>query len=322
VAEQGTRPGVALVIPTLNGGELFERVLEMWAAQSDVGPLEICCPDSGSTDGTREAVRRVGGSVIDIPRGSFNHGATRNLAVGATEAEFVILGVQDALPLSTAVARELVAPLIADPGLCATYGRQVPRAGCHPVLRERIGAWAGGDDPVVQELGDRDWDTMDPFERLALIRYDHVIACLRRSAWEERPIGEVSFGEDIDWASRTIRAGGRIAFVPTAVVEHSHDRTPWDEARRIYCDHRNLSRLVGLVTVPDRHLIRTNVKHARAHYRGLVDAHQDVDATTRANWQRWADQLALYENWAQYLGARWARRPWFRPIDRWLRRRI
>lgn len=320
--EQDAPPSVALVIPTLNGGELFERVLEMWGSQSGVGSLEICCPDSGSTDGTREAVRRAGGTVIDIPRGTFNHGGTRNLAVGQTSAEFVILTVQDALPLGAAVARELVAPLMADPGLSATYGRQVPRAGCHPVLRERIGAWAGGDDPVIQELGTRDWGTMDPFERLALIRYDHVIACVRRSAWEERPIGEVSFGEDVEWASRTIRGGGRIAFAPAAVVEHSHDRTPWDEARRIYCDHRNLSQLVGLVTVPDRRLISTNVGHARAHYRGLVESQPDVDATTRANWQRWADQLALYENWAQYLGARWSRRLLFRPIDRWLRHRI
>jgi len=320
--EQGTLPSVALVIPTLNGGELFERVLAAWAAQSDVGVLEICCPDSGSLDGTRECVRNVGGTVIDIPDGTFNHGTTRNIAVDATAAEFVILGVQDALPLSTTVARELVAPLIADPGLNATYGRQVPRAGCHPVLRERIGSWAGGDDPVVQELGVRDWDTLDPLERLTLIRYDHVIACLRRSAWEQRPFGAISFGEDVDWAARTLRGGGRIAFAPAAVVEHSHDRTPWDEARRIYCDHRNLSRLAGLVTVPDRRRIHTNVEAARAHYRGLVDAQPDVDATTRANWRRWADRLALYENWAQYLGARWSHRLLFRPIDRWLRRRI
>lgn len=320
--EQETPPSVALVVPTLNGGPLFERVLEMWTSQVGVGELEICCPDSGSSDGTREAVRRAGGRVLDVPRGTFDHGATRNLAVEATEAEFVVLTVQDALPMSTTVARELVEPLVADPGLAATYGRQVPRAGCHPVLRERIGAWAGGDEPVVQELGDRDWDELDPFERLGLIRYDHVIACLRRSAWEELPIATCSFGEDVEWASRVVRSGGRIAFAPAAVVEHSHDRSAWDEARRIYCDHRNLSELVGIVTVPRRALIEENVAAARAHYRHLVDSHQDVDATTRANWRRWADKLALYENWAQYLGANWSRRAWFRPVDRWLRRRI
>jgi len=320
--EQGTQPIVSLAIPTLNGGELFERVLAMWDAQSDVGELKICCPDSGSSDQTCGSIRNAGGTVIDIPQGSFNHGATRDVALRATEAEFVILSVQDALPLNTAVARELIAPLIADPGLSATYGRQVPRAGCHPVLRERIGNWAGGNNPVVQELGGRNWNTMDPFERLALIRYDHVIACVRRSAWEQCPFGSVSFGEDVNWAARILRNGGRIAFAPAAVVEHSHDRTAWDEARRVYCDHRNLSRLVGLMAVPDRRRIPTNVQNARAHYHQLVDAQPDIDATTRANWHRWADRLALYENWAQYLGARWSHRLLFRPIDHWLRRHI
>ncbi|MDG2149240.1 MAG: glycosyltransferase [Planctomycetota bacterium] len=315
-------PTVALAIPTLNGGELFGRVLTMWVAQSGVGDLQIICPDSGSSDQTRDSLRNAGGTVIDIPKGTFNHGATRDLALQATESEFVILSVQDALPLSTTVAQELVAPLLADPGLSATYGRQVPRAGCHPVLRERIDSWAGGNNPVVQELGDREWDAMDPFERLALIRYDHVIACIRRSAWEQCPFGSIAFGEDVNWAAHILRNGGRIAFAPAAVVEHSHDRTAWDEARRVYCDHRNLSRLVGLVTVPDRRRIPSNTQNARGHYRQLIDAQPDIDATTRANWHRWADRLALYENWAQYLGARWSHRLLFRPIDRWLRRHI
>ncbi len=320
--EESAPPNVALVIPTWNGGALFERVLEMWGTQTGVGQLEVVCPDSGSSDGTKDAVRRAGGTAFGIAQSDFNHGGTRNLALHQTSADFIILSVQDALPLSATVAHELVSPMVADPELCATYGRQVPRDSCHPVLRARIGEWAGGDEPVVQELAGQDWGSMDPFDRLGLIRYDHVIACVRRSTWEQHLIGEVSFGEDVEWASRVIRAGGRIAFAPAAVVEHSHDRTPWDEARRIYCDHRNLSHLVGLVTVPERALIRQNVQAARAHYKGLVEAQQDVDATTRANWQRWADKLALYENWAQFLGANWSRKAWFQPLDRWLRRRI
>ena len=320
--ELGGAPRVALVIPTLNGGELFERVLEMWRAQVGVGDLELTCPDSGSSDGTCEASRRAGGALIDVPPGEFSHGGTRNMAVAETDTEFVILTVQDALPLSTSVASELLAPLVADPGLAATFGRQVPRPGCHPVLADRIGSWAGGEQLVVQSLDGREWTALQPMERLQLIRYDHVIACMRRSAWEQEPLGTISFGEDVEWASRIIRGGGRIAFVPGAVVEHSHDRSPWDEARRIYCDHRNLSELVGLVTVPHRQTIKGNVAAARQHYDHLIETQPDVDSTTRENWRRWAHKLAFYENWAQFLGANLSRRAWFRPIDRWLRRRI
>jgi glycosyltransferase involved in cell wall biosynthesis len=316
------RVKVALVIPTLNGGELFGRALELWLAQQDVGKLDLVCPDSGSRDGTVDRLRAAGARIQTVPRGSFNHGETRNRAVAATTADFVILTVQDAVPVSTAVARELVAPLVKDPGLAATYGRQQPRPGCHPVLVERIGGWAGGSAPVVQELGGRQWDALEPRERLALVRYDHVLACVRRSAWERLRFEPANFGEDVRWAARVISGGGRIAFVPAAVVEHSHERSAFDEARRIYCDHANLRELVGLETVPSRRQIPVNVAAARAHYQQLVEAHTDVDATTRALWLAWAQKLAAYENWAQYLGAHWSRRWWFAPVDHWLRRGI
>ncbi len=315
-------PRIALVIPTLNGGDLFGRVLDMWRAQQDVGPIEITIPDSGSRDGTLDRARSAGARTLSIAPRQFNHGETRNRAVAATKAEFVILSVQDALPLSTTLARELVAPLLADPSLCATYGRQVPRPDCHPVLAARIDAWAGGTEPVVQELAGRSWEALAPLERLQLIRYDHVIAAMRRSVWEQIRFEALSFGEDVAWAARVIRGGGRIAFVPAAVVEHSHTRSSWDEARRIYCDHSNLRRLVGLVTVPSRKAIKANVAAARARYRELVEARTDVDATTRQLWRDWADRLASDENWAQYLGAHFSHRWWFRPLDRWMRRGI
>ncbi|MGQ0552503.1 MAG: glycosyltransferase family 2 protein [Planctomycetota bacterium] len=313
---------IALVIPTRNGGERLGRALQLWRSQRDVGTLDLCCPDTGSSDGTIEQLRKAGARTMPIAPSEFNHGETRNRAVATTKAEFVILSVQDALPLSNTLARDLAAPLARDPGLSATYGRQKPLPDCHPVLTERIGAWAGGTAPVVQELGTRSWDERTPFERLALVRYDHVIACVRRSAWERLRFEPARFGEDVRWSTRLIRGGGRIAFIPQAVVEHSHDRSAWDEARRIYCDHANLRRLLGLVTVPSRSLIRGNVASARAHYRALIGARTGLDPTQRERWQRWADSLALYENWAQYLGAHWSQRWWFQPVDHWLRRGI
>ncbi len=320
-----TRPAdglVSLVIPTWNGGELFDLVLAAWRAQEGFSDMDICCPDSGSSDGTVEVIRRRGARTLPIPQRMFNHGETRNRAVATTHSKYVILSVQDALPLSTKLVRSLIDPMEADASLSATFGRQQPRPDCHPVLAERIGNWAGGSELVVQELGDDEWRDLNPFERLALIRYDHVIACMRRSAWERQRFEHVRFGEDVTWASRVIRGGGRIAFVPDAVVEHSHNRSAWDEARRIYCDHANLKKLVGLTTVPQRKLIGPNVEAARAHYHHLIDQRTDVDATTLSNWHEWAEQLAYYENWAQYLGANYSQSWWFKPFDSWLRKHI
>ncbi len=313
---------VSLVIPTLNGGERFERALQVWRDQAGVGKLDIVCPDSGSQDGTIDVIRRAGAKTQPIAPAHFNHGETRNRAVATTTTDYVILSVQDAVPLSTDVARSLLEPLEDDKTVAATYGRQVPMPGCHPVLAERIDSWAGGTEPVVQALGASDWNEMAPMERLGVIRYDHVIACMRRSMWERQRFEHLAFGEDVAWAARIIRGGWRITFVPDAVVEHSHDRSAWDEARRIYCDHSNLRRLVELMTVPSRKHIEGNIEAARAHYAHLVDAKTDVDATTRALWHEWAEKLAQYENWAQYLGAHYSHRWWFGPFDRWLRKGI
>jgi rhamnosyltransferase len=319
MAGSGLAERASLVIPTLDGGELFGRVLEMWRAQQELGDLELVCPDSGSRDGTLDRLRAGGARTLPIAPGLFNHGETRNRAVAATNTEFVFLTVQDALPASGTMARELLEPMLEDETISATYGRQVPRPDCHPVLAARIDAWAGGSEPVIQALGERDWEALTPWERLELVRYDHVLACMRRSVWERQRFEPADFGEDVRWAARVIRSGGRIAFVPSAVVEHSHNRSAFDEARRIYCDHRNLSELIGLVTVPSRKHIGVNVRAARNHYRQLVDRRSDVDATTRAIWHRWAERLAWAENWAQYLGAHFSRRWWFQPVDRWLR---
>jgi rhamnosyltransferase len=318
----GLSDRIALVIPTWNGGPRWQQVMDRWQAQSGVGSLQMVCPDSGSNDGSEEVSRVAGAEVIDVPPAEFSHGGTRNMAVEHTDREFVILTVQDALPLSTTLAADLVAPLAADPTLCATFGRQVPLPGCHPVLKARIGGWAGGTEIEVQELGMQRWKDLDPWARLKLIRYDHVIAAMRREVWERHAFAPVSFGEDVDWARRVIQDGGRIAFVPGAAVEHSHDRPAWDEARRIYCDHRNLKRLVGLVAVPSVGDIGRNVAAAQAHYEHLVDTAEGVDDTTRARWRTWAQQLAKYENWAQYLGANYGNSWWFAPVDLWLRRGI
>jgi len=163
---------------------------------------------------------------------------------------------------------------------------------------------------------------LEPLDRLGLVRYDHVIACMRRSAWERHRFEPVTMGEDVRWSARIIRSGGKIAFVPGATVEHSHDRSPWYEFKRIYADHRNLSRLIGLRTFTRRRQIPDAVRGSREHYGRIIDEADAPDEETERAWREWAHDLAAYECWAQYLGANYSRRWWFAPVDRWIRRGI
>ena len=68
-----------LIIPTLNAGNQFQKLLEQIAAQSL--PIEKLIVDSESTDATVQLAKNFGLEVLTIPRKTFNHGATRQFAL-------------------------------------------------------------------------------------------------------------------------------------------------------------------------------------------------------------------------------------------------
>ena len=89
---------VSLVIPTLNGGPLFEEVLQAVDTQPGADQLERVAVDSGSTDGTVDRLERHGFAVHKIDKSQFNHGSTRDLAIGKTTGDVIVLLTQDATP--------------------------------------------------------------------------------------------------------------------------------------------------------------------------------------------------------------------------------
>ena len=49
---------VSIVIPTKNGGSLFDKVLTMIDKQETDYEYEVICVDSGSTDNTIEIIKK------------------------------------------------------------------------------------------------------------------------------------------------------------------------------------------------------------------------------------------------------------------------
>lgn len=77
-----------LIIPTLNAGDQFKKLLEQIAAQTL--PTKKLIVDSESTDGTAELAASFGIEILTIPRKSFNDGATRQLALEHLQKKFPI----------------------------------------------------------------------------------------------------------------------------------------------------------------------------------------------------------------------------------------
>jgi rhamnosyltransferase len=70
-------------------------------------------------------------------------------------------------------------------------------------------------------------------------------ACIAREAWERVPFREVAYAEDRVLAIDMLRAGYGKAFVPKAVVLHSHDYSARRQLRRSFDEGRGLREVYG-----------------------------------------------------------------------------
>jgi rhamnosyltransferase len=315
---------IALVMPTWNAGPLLDEVLAAVRALQGTVFDELQAIDSGSTDGTVERLRHAGFRVASIDKREFDHGSTRDRAIAATKAEFVVLLVQDATLQGVDWLAQMAAPF-ADHAVAGVWCRQLPRPDCQPVLARRIRGWPGwGTGVTTKRLapGQRLAD-LPPFEQLMLCAFDNVASMVRRSVWQRFPLGPRRFGEDIWFGKRVIESGLALAHQGGAAVVHSHKRSAWDEGRRTFCDHRNLRGLFGLVGIPDRASLRGALTAASeehlAYVRGL-GLPRDVEADALA----WTADYVRWQCWGQYLGAKAGASP--RGVRgvflRWLGRRL
>ena len=314
---------VAVVVPTWNGGERYRELLRRLDTQALDGGFQLVVIDSGSTDGTAEVSRAAGALCLAIPQREFNHGATRNRAIAATDArvtEVVVLLTQDALPVDEQLVGALAAAFD-DARVDGAYARQFPRPDADPILAERLRRWsASRDERVLQTLvpeevasgitgaeraalAQRAWDAKSPIERYLTCAFDNVTSALRRSSWEHHPLPERSFGEDVAWAREVLLAGGAVSFEPAARVEHSHPIDIRREFKRLYCDHRNLLELFGLRNVPSWKAVWSGWGYQRGVYRRLL-RELELPWRERAYWNAYAVPYALAETAAQFLGAR------------------
>ena len=244
---------VSIVLPVRNAGPELDGVLAGIAAQRHaLGEVEVLAVDSGSSDGTPERLERSGARVLRIAPETFDHGGTRDLAIGEARGDVVVLLVQDAMPGDERWLENLVAELD-DPQVAGAWCRQVARPDAPSVTALRLAESLHGSRerriarlPPGRKLAD-----LDPFDRLALCSFDNVCSAVRKSAWRTIRFGPCAFAEDMIWGRTAIEAGHAIAYTPRAFVVHSHDRSVAYEYRRTYLAHHALHRLFGVRTVPD-----------------------------------------------------------------------
>jgi len=301
----------SVVIPTRNGAASLPALLDSIWSQRTTGSLEIIAIDSGSSDDTLDVLARKAANVIEIPLAAFDHGGTRNLAIAKSRGEFIVSLVQDARLADENCLEALARPFATDPKLAGTFARQVTRPDASALTRHYHKRWSASAKEGRRadlEDGEDGLQRMSPAERLALCTFDNVGSCIRRSVWDAHPFKTTPIAEDVEWAKEVLLRGYSIAFVPEAVVEHSHERSAAYEYARTRLLHARLYDLFELQTIPSLPALALAIASSTAK-------HMAVEWRQPARWPR-AAALAVAWPLGQYIGARRARRGDARPRTR------
>lgn len=307
---QPAAPHASVLIPVKNGGPLLREVLEAVLAQQAPWPFEVIVMDSGSTDDSVQMARSLGVRVETVAPAEFGHGRTRNRLAELSRGAFLVFLTQDAKPANLGWLAALVAGCDAEPTVAGAFGPHQAYPQARPVTRRELAAhFSGfGQELAITRLDDRERFATDPGYRQWLHFFSNNNSCLRRSVWERIPFPDVMFAEDQTWALQVIEAGHAKAFVPQAMVYHSHDFGAWetlqrsfDEARsfNLYFGYRPKGSLAHVVASGVRLVARDAAWLREDGCRGWVWLKQ----TLRMSGIEWARVAG------QYLGTRHARLP-------------
>jgi rhamnosyltransferase len=218
---------VALVIPTLNGGENFLKVLAGLRGQSLL-PRTLLVIDSGSVDDTVPQALAYGARVHKIRAAEFNHGTTRELGRQLIEADCYLYLTQDAVPAHPHLLANLVKPLAENHDVALVYGRQLPWPDASPLEAFNRG-FNYPDSPRLKQKADR------VRLRLKTVFCSNVCAAYRSSALEAvGGFAPVIMCEDQHVAARMIAAGYSIYYAAEALVYHSHNFSMRQEFKRYF----------------------------------------------------------------------------------------
>lgn len=225
--EQGSRPRVSVVIPTLNAAPHLPALHRALRSQLPAPPDETIVVDSGSSDGTLQIAASLPGvTVLRIE--DFTHGRSRNQGARAASGEIVVFLSQDALPADEGWLANLLQPF-ADPRVAAAYSRQVPRPDANPMEQYFLLTHFPPGGEVSRTGGEGAPLT------LATVFFSNVSSAVRRSALLEHPFDEeLIMSEDQQLSRDLLGAGFQVVYRPASVVLHSHNYTLATVFRRYF----------------------------------------------------------------------------------------
>ncbi len=219
-------PTVDVVIPTFRPGPELRNLLLRLLGQS-VRPQHIFLvntEESAFDLSLTEGLPQV--CICHIPQKAFDHGGTRQMALGFSKAAYVLFMTQDALPADKCLIERLLAA-VSQPRVRIAYARQLPNASSGVIERyTRLFNYpATSRIKVIENLPELGIKTF--FCSNVAAMYDRAYL-LAGGGFYVPSI----FNEDMVFAGKALRAGAAVAYAADARVLHSHNYSARQQFRR------------------------------------------------------------------------------------------
>ena len=213
-------PFVSILVRARNDEVLIARTLKAVFSQKVDFKFEVVVCDDASTDRTREVAAKFPVRFFERPAGPYKPGRTLNALVRDAKGEIVVFNNSDAVPLDDRWLAELVKPLRSGSPRVFSFANQLPRPDAQALVR-KDNERAFGDGKIQA--------TWRFFFSLA------SSATWRQNLIETPFDEEIQYSEDVEWAWRNSRRAKdpvRIVYCPDSHVEHSHNYTLRELAKR------------------------------------------------------------------------------------------
>ena len=225
---------IDVIIPTYKPGKEFEKLIGM--LQKQEYPIHKIIIINTRTDIFPEELDRSNYEIeiTHIEPDQFDHGGTRNMGAGMSDADIVVYMTQDAIPVDEKLIGTFAKIFEENPDIGIAYGRQLPREECN-IIERYTRRFNYPEKSLIK--------TKEDLPRLGIKTFfcSDVCAAYRRNyllsagGFEDPTI----FNEDM------IFAGKRVAYVAEAKVIHSHNYT----GRQQF--HRNFDLAVSQTQHPE-----------------------------------------------------------------------
>lgn len=226
-----TAQRVDVIIPVYKPGRKFSRLLEMLMRQTyPIGKMIImnteksCWNDSGYQG-------IPGMEVHHVTKAEFDHGGTRHLGSGYSDADIMVFLTDDAVPKDGHLIENLVEALSWKGGhgemMAVSYARQLPAPDCRFIERYTR-AFNYPEESKIK--------TASSLRSLGIKTYmaSNVCCAYRRDIYKK--LGGFTtrtiFNEDMIYAAGAVKAGYGIAYAAKAQVIHSHNLSGVQQFRR------------------------------------------------------------------------------------------